>query len=376
MEAVKRSDSDETLVVRAGRPAAEQGRPFLPGPTFAATYHLADDLTGVPFVYGRFHNPTWSAYEEAVGSLDGGTALVFSSGMAAVSATLLALLRPGQTLVLASDCYYTTRLLASSYLEAIGVEVLSAPTATAELLGLARRADLLWLESPSNPHLEICDIGELASAAHGRGAIVVVDNSTATALGQRPLRLGADVVVSADTKATTGHSDLVLGHLTAADPSLAARLAAWRTLTGGVPGPHEVWLANRSLATLGVRFARQCDNALAVALMLAAHPAVSSVRYPGLAGHPGHALACRQMARFGGVVSFELADAAVAQRFLTACRLVDEATSFGGVGSTAERRERWGGDAVSPGFVRFSAGIEATDDLLADLEQALAVAVA
>jgi cystathionine gamma-lyase len=250
--------------------------------------------------------------------------------------------------------------------------VLSAPTASAELLELAGRADVLWLESPSNPHLDVCDIGELSAVAHRRGATVVVDNSTATALGQRPLELGADVVVSADTKATTGHSDLVLGHLTAADPELAARLAAWRTLTGGVPGPQEVWLANRSLATLGVRFARQCDNALAVASMLQAHPAVSSVRYPGLAGHPGHALARRQMTRFGGVVSFELADADSARRFLTGCRLVDEATSFGGVGSTAERRERWGGDSVSPGFIRFSAGIEATDDLLADLGQALA----
>jgi len=363
-------------VVRAGRPAAEQGQPFLPGPTFAATFHLSGDPAGVPFVYGRYHNPTWSSYEEAVGALDGGTALVFASGMAAVSATLMTLVRPGQKLVLPSDCYYATRLLASSYLSVIGVEVLMAPTASSELRSLAAQADVLWLESPSNPHLDLCDIGELASAAHARGGTVVVDNSTATALGQRPLGLGADLVVSADTKATTGHSDLVLGHVTAADPELRLRLAAWRNLTGGVPGPHEVWLAHRSLATLGVRFARQCDNALAAALMLQAHPAVLSVRYPGLADHPAHALGCRQMTRFGGVVSFELADAEAAERFLSGCRLVDDATSFGGVGSTAERRERWGGDAVSPGFIRFSAGIEATEDLLADIEQSLAAVVA
>jgi cystathionine gamma-lyase len=204
----------------------------------------------------------------------------------------------------------------------------------------------------------------------------VVDNSAATALGQRPLELGADLVVSADTKATTGHSDLILGHVCASDPELARRIAAWRTLTGGVPGPHEVWLAHRSLATLGVRFARQCDNALAVALMLKGHESVRSVRYPGLPDDPGHDVARRQMRRFGGVVSFELADGATAQRFLARCRLVDEATSFGGVGSSAERRERWGGDVVSPGLIRFSAGIEATEDLLADLEQALAGAVA
>src|SRR5271166_6238745 len=202
-------DSDDTRTVRAGRPAPEQGRPFLPGPTFAGTYHLSGDPANAPFVYGRYHNPTWTAYEDAVGTLDGGTSLVFASGMAAVSAALMTLLRPGQTLVLASDCYYTTRLFASSYLSSIGIEVLSAPTASVELRELANRADLLWLESPSNPHLDICDIGDLAAVAHASGGAVAVDNSTATALGQRPLDLGADLVVSADTKATTGHSDLV-----------------------------------------------------------------------------------------------------------------------------------------------------------------------
>ena len=253
------------------------------------------------------------------------------------------------------------------------MRVLSAPTTGSELGELSEQADVLWLESPSNPHLEVCDIAALALAAHARGGTVVVDNSTATALGQGPLGLGADVVVSADTKAVTGHHDLVLGHVTTSDPELGRRLAGWRTLTGGVPGPHEVWLAHRSLATLAVRFARQCDNALALAVMLAAHPAVVSVRYPGLDDDPGHELASRQMRRFGGIVSFELADAETAQRFLTGCRLVDEATSFGGVGSTAERRGRWGADAVPPGFIRFSAGIEATPDLLADVSRSLSV---
>lgn len=369
-------DSDDTRVVRAGRPAFEQGRPFLPGPTFASSYHLSGDPAGAAFAYGRHHNPTWSAYEEAVGALDGGTALVFASGMAAVSAALMSRLRPGQTLVLASDCYYATRLLASNYLSAVGVEVLSAPTASPELGQLAANADLLWLESPSNPCLDVCDIVELASATHARGGMVAVDNTTATALGQRPLELGADLVVSADTKATTGHHDLVLGHVTAAEPEVAAALAGWRTLTGGVPGPHEVWLAHRSLATLGVRFARQCDNALAIAQLLAEHPSVLSVRYPGLAGDPAHGLARRQMRQFGGVVSFELSDSETAERFLAGCRLVDEATSFGGVGSTAERRGRWEGDDVMPGFIRLSAGIEATEDLLADIEQSLAAAPA
>ena len=366
--------ADDTRVVRAGRPAPSQGRPFLPGPTFAGTYHLSGDPSEVPFVYGRYHNPTWSAYEQAVGDLDGGSAVVFASGMAALSACLLTLLRPGHKLVLANDCYYTTRRLVSEYLSEIGVEVQSAPTASAELRELAEHADVLFLETPSNPHLDVCDIADLASVTHSRGGTVVVDNSTATALGQSPLGLGADLVVSADTKATTGHSDLILGHVSAADAELAAKLTAWRTQTGGVPGPQEVWLAHRSLATLAVRFARQCDNAIEVAQMLSGHPAVVSVRYPGLPGDPGHAVALRQMKRFGGVVSFELADAGTAQRFLASCRLVDEATSFGGVGSSAERRARWGGDAIGPGFIRFSAGLEATEDLLADLEQALTVA--
>ncbi|MCW2622817.1 MAG: cystathionine gamma-lyase [Frankiales bacterium] len=352
----------QTRVVRAGLRAPEQGQPFRQGPVATSTYHLAGEVAG-DFVYGRNSNPTWTAYESAVGDLDGGDALVFASGMAAVSAAIFTLVRPGQTLVLPSDCYYTTRQVAE-HLD--GVTVLAAPTT--ELHTLAPRADLLWLETPSNPTLDVCDIAALAAAARGR---TVVDNSTATGYLQSPLALGAAVVVCSDTKLTTGHSDLLLGHVSTTDPEAYAALLAWRRITGGIAGPYEVWLAHRSLATLGLRAERACANALAVATLLARHPAVTDVRYPGLPSHPQHALATRQMRAYGPVLGFTLPTAAAAQAFLSACTLVDEATSFGGTHSMAERRARWGADDIAEGYVRFSAGIEATADLLADVTQAL-----
>lgn len=355
-------DSPETRVVRAGLPEPERGAPFRPGPVMASAYHLPGEVAG-DFVYGRNANPTWTAYERAVGGLDGGDALVFASGMAACSAVLLALVQPGQTLVLPSDCYYTVRQVADRL---TGVRVLSAPTT--ELAELAPQADLLWLESPSNPGLDICDIAALAALAPG---LTAVDSTTATALGQSPLALGADLVISSDTKLTAGHSDLLLGHVSTTDRVAYDALLDWRRLTGGVPGPHEVWLAHRSLQTLGLRNERVCANALALATMLARHPAVTDVRYPGLTSHPQHALAARQMRSYGPVLAFTLTDAAAADRFLAACALVDDATSFGSVHSSAERRARWGADAVAPGYVRFSAGVEDTADLLADVTQAL-----
>ena len=192
----------------------------------------------------------------------------------------------------------------------------------------------------------MCDIAALARAAHEVGALVAVDNTTATPLLQQPLALGADFAVVSDTKAMTGHADLVLGHVAARDAAHVELLRTWRTRMGVIPGPMEAWLAHRSLATLDVRLARQCDTAMQVATMLASHPKVSGVRYPGLPGDPSHALATPQMARFGGVMSFELADAAAVARFFAASRLVYEATSFGGIHTSAERRARWGGDEV------------------------------
>jgi cystathionine gamma-lyase len=190
-------------------------------------------------------------------------------------------------------------------------------------------------------------------------------------LGQRPLALGADFSVASDTKALTGHSDLILGHVAVRDTAWAERLHRWRTQVGAIPGPMEVWLAHRSLATLDVRLERQCRSALLVAHYLAMRPEVTALRYPGLPSDPAHMLAARQMQLFGPVISFALASKPQAERFLAACRLVAEATSFGSVHTTAERRARWGGDRVPPGFIRLSIGCEHAEDLIADLGQAL-----
>ena len=362
---------DATRVVRAGLAPAAQGEPFLPGPTFAGAYHAAGDPALSPYTYGRFHNPTWTRFEDALAELEGGAAVVFASGMAATAALFGVLLRPGDTVALPADSYYTTRLIVDGYFAQMGIQVRLAPTAQNAQLRSLDGAKLQWLESPSNPHLDVCDIATLAAAAHDQGALVVADNTTPTALGQQPLELGADFVVASDTKALTGHADLILGHVAARDESWAERLRAWRTQMGAAPGPMEVWLAHRSLATLDVRLERQCRTALRVAEYLVERADVVTVRYPGLPTDPTHEIAKYQMERFGPVVSFTLAGRAAAERFLKECKLVYEATSFGGVHTTAERRARWGGDAIPEGFIRLSVGVEDADDILDDLARAL-----
>lgn len=236
-------------------------------------------------------------------------------------------------------------------------------------------AKLLWLETPSNPGLDVCDVRRLVAAAHEAGALVAVDNTLATPLGQRPLELGADFSVASDTKGMTGHGDILLGHVTCKDPALSAGVRRWRKVVGAIPGPMESWLAHRSLSTVQLRVDRQCATALTLAEFLARRADVTGLRYPGLPGDPSHAIAVRQMRRFGSLVSFTLADKDTAERFLARLRLVDDATSFGSVRSSAERRARWGGDAVPEGFIRFSVGAEDPDDLLADVENALDEAV-
>ncbi len=221
---------DATRVVRAGLPEPAQGEPFLPGPTFISTTHLAGDPASAPYSYGRYDNPTWSAYERALAELEGGPAAVaFASGIAAIHAAMSVVLRPGDAVVLPSDGYYTTRALASGHFGALGVEVREAPTAGSAQGGLLEGARLLWLETPANPGLDVCDIAALAAAAHEAGAVVAVDNTSATPLGQRPLELGADLSVASDSKALCGHSDLVLVHVATNDPEWTARLRAWRT---------------------------------------------------------------------------------------------------------------------------------------------------
>lgn len=368
------STGEGTRAVRAGLPEPQKYEPTLPGPVFAAHYHLPGEPTG-PYTYGRDSNPTWTLLEQAVGELEapgeaGVETVVFASGMAAVSAVLLSQVRAGDAVVLPDDGYQALPLVREQ-LEEYGVEVRTAPTGGDAQLAVLDGAKLLWIETPSNPGLDVCNVRRLADAAHAGGALVAVDNTLATPLGQRPLALGADFAVASGTKGLTGHGDLLLGYVVCRTAELAARVRHWRKVVGAIPGPMEAWLAHRSLATLQLRSDRQCANALALARALAARAEVTGLRYPGLPEDPSHKIASEQMRRFGSVVSFDLPDREHAERFLAEARLVDDATSFGSVRSSAERRGRWGGDAVSEGFIRFSAGVEDTDDLVADVLRAL-----
>ena len=361
----------DTEIVHAGFRTHTQPGPFLAGPQFSSTYTTPGEPSDHAFTYGRFHNPTWTAWEEALGVLEGGHAVAFASGMAAVSAALGVTLRPGDAVVLPSDSYYAVRTLASTWLQSIGVEVRLASALDCAQPAVIDGARLVWIETPSNPSLEIGDIRAVVEAAKERNVLVAVDNTTATPYLQQPLALGATFVVSSDTKALAGHSDLILGHVATTDPERVAALRQWRTIHGAIPGPMEVWLAHRSLPTLSLRIRRQCATAAQLAEMLAARRDVAAVHYPGLPSHPGYDIASRQMRAFGTLVSFDLRTRARAESFLRALTIVREATSFGGVLSMAERRARWGGDAISEGFIRFSVGCEATADIRGDVEQAL-----
>ncbi|RZB18456.1 cystathionine gamma-lyase [Streptomyces sp. F001] len=365
---------DGTRAVRAGLPEPVKHEPTLPGPVFAAHYHLPGDPTG-PYTYGRDENPTWTHLERAIGELeapgqDGVETLVFASGMAAISSVVFSQLRAGDAVVLPSDGYQVLPLVRAQ-LEAYGIEVRTAPTAGDAQLDVLDGAKLLWIETPSNPGLDVCDVRRLAEAARARGALVAVDNTLATPLGQRPLELGADFSVASGTKQLTGHGDILLGYVTGRDPAAMAAVRRWRKIVGAIPGPMEAWLAHRSIATLQLRVDRQNASALAVAEALRDWPEDLGVRYPGLMSDPSYKIASQQMHRYGCVVSFTLPTRARADRFLDALRLVDDATSFGGVRSTAERRGRWGGDAVAEGFIRLSVGAEDPGDLVADVLAAL-----
>ncbi|GGN01655.1 cystathionine gamma-lyase [Actinoplanes campanulatus] len=362
------SFSDGTRSVHAGLPAPVVGEPFLPGPVFAAPYHL-DPMTGPgENGYARTEHPTRRALEAAIASLEGAPTLVFASGQAAITALLLAVLRTGDTVALPADGYFTVRAFAEGTLRDLGVKTILVPTAGPypDFTGVR----LVLLETPANPGLDVCDVTAVSAAAHEAGALVAVDNTTATPLGQTPLALGADLVVASGTKALTGHSDVLLGYVSASDPELLAKVETWRKQTGAVPGAFDSWLAHRSIATLDLRLARQSANAAAVAELLLSRSDVTGVRWPGLPTDPSYPVASAQMRRVPGIVSFDLGSAERAGRFLSAAKLVFAATSFGGVHTTADRRAQWGDD-TSPGFLRFSCGIEDTADLLADITTAL-----
>jgi cystathionine gamma-lyase len=364
----------DTQILEAGYPRPSAPGAFVPPVQFASTFTTRGDPAQYANTYGRFSNPTWTAWEDALSVLDGGQAVSFASGMAATAALFGTVLQPGDVVVLPADAYYTTRVVAANWLAKIGITTRLAPTRDDGQLAVLDGATLLVIETPSNPQLDVCDIRRIAEAARAKGTLVAVDNTTATGYLQQPLALGADFVVASDTKALTGHSDLVLGHVTATREEHATALRTWRTQHGAIPGPMETWLAHRSIATLALRLNRQCASALELAGALSVHDRVKAVYYPGLTSHPAHAIAARQMRAFGCVLSFDLGTRAQAEAFLAGLTVVREATSFGGVHSTAERRARWGGDAISEGFIRFSVGCEAIEDLLDDIRRALAAA--
>lgn len=364
---------DSTRSVLAAGTDAVPGQPVGPVPVPAAAYHLDPDhdaatTPGLDF-YGRASNPTWRQLESALAQLEGASSsLVFSSGMAAITAVLRAVCRPGSVLVVPSDGYYQTRRFAAEALAPNGIRVIEADCA--HMCEAAAEADVVFAETPANPGLDVVDLHRLAMTCRPKGSVLVVDNTTATPLGQQPLSLGADLVVASATKALSGHSDLLAGYVAGSKTDLMAAVERERLLAGPILGPMEAWLALRSLGTAGLRFERQCTNAHALATMLARHPAVRSVRYPGLPDDPSHAVAAAQMRRFGGLVSVELADADAVAALLARSELLVGATSFGGIHTSVDRRARWG-DPVAPGFARISAGIEDVDDVLADVDIAL-----
>jgi cystathionine gamma-lyase len=340
-----------------------------PPPVLASTYHLSTDDTADLDTYGRSSNPTWRHLESALAELEGATsALVFSSGMAAISAALCALTKPGSVLVVPADGYYQLRRYAAEYLAPAGVTVTEA--ASSQICDAAADADVVLAETPTNPGLDVVDVHRLATVCQGHGARLIVDNTTATPLGQRPLSLGADLVVASATKALSGHSDLLAGYVAGNQPELIAAVERQRLLAGAILGAFEAWLVLRSLGSAGLRFERQCHNAQALATMLRGHPGVRAVRYPGLAEDPAHPVAAAQMSRFGALVSAEFADAAAVHALVQRSELLISTTSFGGIHTSVDRRARWG-DPVADGFARIALGIEDTDDLLADIERAL-----
>ncbi len=375
-----------TRVIRSTLTQPVAGEPIHHGPVFAAPFHAPGDPANTAYTYARSHNPTWTALEAAIGQMESGEdftakALVYSSGIAATAAVFSAVLRPGDVAVLPSDCYFGGRVLMEQVFVPMGVKVRLARTAGDAQKTLLEGAALLWLESPSNPAMDVCDIAALSDAAHRAGALVAVDNSTATPLGQSPLALGADFSICSDTKLMTGHGDLLAGHVAVregatdmAGANLYDKLLQGRTLSGSILGPMEAWLALRSIATLPLRLERSCANALALAQFLVRCPGVLQVMYPGLECDPGHAVAARQMRAFGPVLSFVLKDKATAEQFLANAELITEATSFGAIHTTAERRARWGHDDIPEGLVRLSAGCEAVEDLIADVTHALSQA--
>jgi cystathionine gamma-synthase len=359
----------ETIAITAGRPEVGPdsllNQPISLNSTFVA---------GGAIGYGRYGNETWTALEVAIAALEGGKTLTYSSGMAAVTAVFSTL--PVGAKVVASNQGYSGVMTLLGNLAAakkLNPQFVSIAD-TAEVIAALDGADLLWIESPTNPSLDVADMPTLIKEAKSRGITVAVDNTFATALTQQPILMGADIVMNSVTKYLAGHSDVVLGSLSTNNPELFKAVEDARKFNGSIPGPFEAWLALRGIRTFPLRFQRASENALEIAKRLSAHPLVTRVRYPGLPTDPQHAKAKAFMKGFGAIVSFEFdGDGAATDKVCESSKIVTFATSLGGVESLWERRRRWPIESASvpESLIRLSLGCEDVDDLWADIDAAL-----
>ena len=370
------SSKSATRVVSLGRPPRVDGAAVNPPSAMSSTFVGSGYVTAENRVYARFSNAAWEPLEDAIGQLEGSptAGLAYASGLAAVSA-VFDLVPGGGVLVIPTASYNGTIALARA-LSADGKLQLREvdPIDTEATIAAMDGADLFWIESPSNPLLEIAELPTLIAAAHDRGLLVAVDNTFSTPLRQQPLRVGADVVVHSATKFIAGHSDVILGLTVTKDPELRKTLHARRSLRGGIPGQFEAWLTLRGLRTLALRLDRSEESAGILARRLLDHKDITRVRYPGLPSDPNHQRAKDQLSGFGAIISIELEGGPQrADRFVEALELIVPATSLGGVESLAERRRRHPSepDRVPESLVRLSIGIEDTEDLWSDLDQAL-----
>ncbi|MGJ5724195.1 trans-sulfuration enzyme family protein [Brevibacterium sp. H602] len=396
----------DTIVVETGRPQRVDGASVNPPIDLSSTFVSAGDISNSPYAYARFDTPAWTPFEVALGQLEHASlpGLVFGSGLAAISA-VISLVPAGGTLIIPTHSYQgalasAEQIAGRQNFDLVTVDIADTEAVIAALdeagqstsgrvpaegaaasagaaegrTASATAPGMLWIESPTNPMLEVADVPALTAAAKDRGFLVSVDNTFATPLLQTPLDLGADIVVHSVTKYLAGHSDVVLGAVVTSSTGLREELHTERSMRGGIAGPFEVWLALRGLRTLAVRLDRAQANAQAIAERLAAHPAVVETRYPGLPNDPGHARAAAQMNGFGAIISFTAESADKATAIAEAVRLWTPATSLGGVESLIERRRRHPSEPVTvpEGLIRLSVGIENLDDLWADLEAALA----
>ncbi|WP_426937114.1 trans-sulfuration enzyme family protein [Brevibacterium sp. LE-L] len=391
----------DTLVVETGRPPRTDGASVNPPIDLSSTFVSTGDIDASPYAYARFDTPAWSPFEEALGSLEHSAlpGLVFGSGLAAISA-VISLVPAGGTLVIPTHSYQGALASAEQIAHRQGFDLVTVDIADTEAViaaldeastrtsaaadaaaasagegrvGSESGPGMLWIESPTNPMLEVADVPALIAAARDRGFLVTVDNTFATPLLQTPLDLGADIVVHSVTKYLAGHSDVVLGAALTSSVELRERLHTERSMRGAIAGPFEVWLALRGLRTLAVRLDRAQANAQAIAERLTAHAGVVETRYPGLLDDPGHARASEQMSGFGAIIAFTVDTAEKATAIAEAVRLWTPATSLGGVESLIERRRRHPSEPVTvpEGLIRLSVGIENLEDLWADLEAAL-----